>query len=105
LGEFQKVQRKFVKKNPVLSIMPDSVLKVINTVFKTNTPFHIAYETYEEKKTDVNMSVSIVGDAFTDSYDKAILITGDNDIAPAVVRVKKTFPNKEFLVVFPFGGK
>jgi uncharacterized LabA/DUF88 family protein len=48
------------------------------------------------------MSINIVGDAFSDLYDKAILITGDNDIAPAVVRVKKTFPKKEFLVVFPF---
>ena len=88
-----------------MSIVPNSVLKIINSVFKTNSPFHIEYETYEEKKTDVNIAVNIVGDAFTDSYDKAILITGDNDIAPAVLRVKKTFPDKEFLVVFPFGGK
>jgi uncharacterized LabA/DUF88 family protein len=72
-----------------LSIIPNAVLKVINTVFATNSPFHITYETYEEKKTDVNMAINIVGDAFTESYDKAILITGDNDIAPAVVRVKK----------------
>lgn len=49
--------------------------------------------------------MAIYRDAAKGLYDKAILITGDNDIAPAVKLVRVDYPSKEFIVLFPPGGK
>lgn len=51
------------------------------------------------------MALAIYRDAAKGKYEKAVLITGDNDIAPAVKLVRGDFPEKEFMVLFPPGGK
>jgi uncharacterized LabA/DUF88 family protein len=66
-------------------------------------PDRMKFKKYEEKRTDVNMASYIIADGFNDKYDKAIIITGDSDIAPAIEMVKKFFPEKEFLAVIPIG--
>jgi hypothetical protein len=58
-----------------LNIIPTSLLNAINSLLKTHSPFTIEYETYEEKKTDVNMAINIQKDAYEDKYDKAIIIS------------------------------
>lgn len=54
-----------------------------------------------EKKTDVNIAVEIMTDAFSDSFDTALLITADSDLIPAVQAVKRLFPDKRIVVAFP----
>ena len=66
-------------------------------------PLELRYESYEEKRTDVNIAVAIVSDAYNNKYDKAILLTADSDISPSIKEVKKHFPDKEFLLVLPMG--
>ena len=63
------------------------------------------YSTYEEKRTDVNIAIHLLTNAYKDNYDKAVLISGDSDIIPAVEAVKKAFPKKEISLVIPVGGK
>ena len=41
----------------------------------------------EEKKTDVAIASHLVGDAYQDVYDVALLISGDSDMAPPVEMV------------------
>jgi uncharacterized LabA/DUF88 family protein len=41
--------------------------------------------------------------AIQERYDKAILISGDTDLIPAVKAVQKTFPAKKIGVVIPIG--
>lgn len=55
----------------------------------------------EEKKTDVNIAVRLLDDAFDDRYDAAILISGDSDLAPPITSVHTRFPNKRVIVAFP----
>lgn len=55
----------------------------------------------KEKMTDVNIATHLLRDAFTDSYDIALLVSGDSDLVPPVETVLKTFPNKRIVVVFP----
>lgn len=55
----------------------------------------------QEKKTDVNIAVSLIRDALNDLYDTAILITADSDLVPAVEAVKKLKPEKRLVVAFP----
>lgn len=61
------------------------------------------YKTYEEKRTDVNISVKLFQCAYKDKFDTGILITGDSDIIPAIVAVKESFPKKQIGVVTPIG--
>lgn len=54
-----------------------------------------------EKMTDVNISVQLLIDAFTDRFDTAILISGDSDLVPPLKAVHKSFPKKSVSVLFP----
>lgn len=66
---------------------------------------HREYQTFEEKMTDVNIAVYLLKLAFQDQYDKAILISGDTDLVPAIETVQQIFPAKEIGVVIPIGRR
>jgi uncharacterized LabA/DUF88 family protein len=59
--------------------------------------------TFEEKQTDVNIALRLFELGVQDKYDKAILVSGDTDMIPAVKAVQKTFPAKKVGVVIPIG--
>ena len=44
------------------------------------------YQTYEEKRTDVNIAVHLFADAQKNNYDKAVIVSGDSDLIPAMTR-------------------
>jgi uncharacterized LabA/DUF88 family protein len=51
------------------------------------------YKPREEKQTDVNIAVEMLMDAFLhDDFDKAILLSGDLDLAPAALAVAEKLP-------------
>ena len=54
-----------------------------------------------EKMTDVNIATHLIIDAFQDSYDTAILISGDSDLVPPIRAVHENFPKKAVSVFFP----
>ncbi|HKF51504.1 MAG TPA: NYN domain-containing protein [Candidatus Acidoferrales bacterium] len=58
---------------------------------------------FEEKQTDVNIALSLFQLAVADRYDKAVIISGDTDLLPAVKAVRSTFPSKHLGVVIPIG--
>ncbi len=55
----------------------------------------------EEKKTDVNIAVRMLEDAFEDRFDVAMLISGDSDLVPPVEYIKHRFKNKRVIVAEP----
>ena len=57
--------------------------------------------TFEEKQTDVNIALRLFQLAVLDQYDKAIIVSGDTDLLPAVRVVQSTFPSKQIGVVIP----
>lgn len=59
------------------------------------------YTGWEEKETDVHIAVKIVEDAFTDQFDKAIIISADTDLLPPINSVKSFFQEKDIVVVAP----
>jgi uncharacterized LabA/DUF88 family protein len=63
---------------------------------------HLVWK-FEEKQTDVNIAIRLFELAIQDRYDKAILVSGDTDLIPAVKAVQKTFPAKKIGVVIPIG--
>jgi uncharacterized LabA/DUF88 family protein len=63
------------------------------------------YSTFEEKQTDVNIAIKLFQHAIDDDFDRAIIMSGDGDLIPAIKEVKKTFPAKEIGLVIPIGRR
>ena len=59
------------------------------------------FATQEEKRTDVNIAVHMLDDAYSDLCDRFVLVSGDSDLVPAVDLLKARFPGKEVIVYVP----
>jgi uncharacterized LabA/DUF88 family protein len=57
---------------------------------------------YEEKETDVAISMKLVEVFHRDEADTAVLVTGDTDLAPAVRTASRLFPVKQICFAFPY---
>jgi len=58
---------------------------------------------HEEKETDVHIAITLVSDALTNKFDRAIVISADSDLAPAVRLAGLSSPPKEIFVAAPPG--
>jgi uncharacterized LabA/DUF88 family protein len=58
------------------------------------------FPTVEETRTDVNIAVSMLDDAYQDLADRFILISGDSDLVPAVARIKQRFQSTKQVIVY-----
>ena len=61
------------------------------------------WQHHEEKETDVNIALYVLRGAFKDDFDRALVISGDSDFAPAVKMVASQFPNKQVKIITPIG--
>ena len=60
-----------------------------------------SWQQNEEKKTDVNIAVRMLDDAYDDRFDVAIVMSGDSDLVPPVQSIKNRFPEKRIIAAFP----
>lgn len=60
---------------------------------------------YEEKETDVALSLKIMELFHLDACDTVVLMTGDTDLAPAVRMAADVFPAKTICFGFPYKRK
>jgi hypothetical protein len=63
------------------------------------------FQSAEEKRTDVNIAVYMLDDAYQDVCDQFVLITGDSDLVPVIKTIKLRFPAKKVLVYIPARGR
>lgn len=63
------------------------------------------FETYEEKMTDVNIAVELILSCVQNHHDVAFLISGDNDMMPALEAAQKLCPQKELRIILPVSAK
>lgn len=54
-----------------------------------------------EKRTDVQIALQMLEDAYEDRCDLFVLVSGDSDLVPAVRRVLDRFPQKQVVVYVP----
>lgn len=59
------------------------------------------FEVREEKRTDVNIAVYMLDDAYQDRCDIFVLVSGDSDLVPAVRMIRHRFPQKKVIVYVP----
>ena len=62
-----------------------------------------SWQTYEEKMTDVNIAVELLGDAQDDAFDTAIIVSRDGDLTGPVREVLRRYAGKRIVVAFPPG--
>ncbi len=60
-----------------------------------------AWTAFEEKETDVNIAVALLADAVRNTFDTALVVSGDSDLCPAVRETKSLFPEKRVVAVVP----
>ena len=60
---------------------------------------------HEEKMTDVNIAISILKACVLGICDAIYLISGDNDLVPALETVKELFPKVRIRVILPINAK
>jgi uncharacterized LabA/DUF88 family protein len=58
---------------------------------------------HEEKKTDINIAITLLGDAVADKFDTALILSGDSDLAPVTTKLKQLCPNKKIGIIVPKG--
>ncbi len=56
---------------------------------------------HEEKETDVNIALFLLDLAYQDAFDRALVISNDSDLAPAIRMVRKRFPEKRITTIAP----
>ena len=59
------------------------------------------WQTYEEKMTDVNIAVELLGDAQDNAFDTAIIVSGDSDLIGPVEAIRRRYPKKRVVIAFP----
>ncbi|MBS3966597.1 MAG: NYN domain-containing protein [Truepera sp.] len=55
----------------------------------------------EEKGTDVKIALQMLDDAYQGSCDRMVLVSGDEDLLPAVELIKQRFPHLSMTVYVP----
>jgi uncharacterized LabA/DUF88 family protein len=82
-----------------------SFMEILECIPPEKSPNSLRYSTKEEKKTDVNIALSIFEKALEGAYDHAFIVSVDSDLVPAVELTKKHFPNIKFTCIRPPFGK
>jgi uncharacterized LabA/DUF88 family protein len=55
----------------------------------------------EEKRTDVNIALRLLDDAYRNRADRFVLVSGDSDLVPVLDLVKERFPKKRLILYVP----
>ena len=67
----------------------------------TTTPGDRRFSMPEEKRTDVNIAIYMIDDAYQDECDNLVLVTGDSDLVPAVKLIRSRFQSKRVTLYVP----
>ena len=82
-NRFEVVKGQFYEKNLICPICNSSYTKP------------------EEKRTDVNISVRMMGDCSLNIVDTLVLVCADSDLVPPLQFIKQYYPDKKIRVYFP----
>ena len=82
-NKFELVRGKYLKK----------IIECPNCKYAISRP--------EEKKTDVNIAIRMIGDCVDDKTDVIVLVSGDSDLLPPLEFIRQKYPQKKIRVYFP----
>lgn len=61
------------------------------------------WQTYQEKRTDVNIALEILTDAYESRFDTLLLVSRDGDLVGPLKMVRGRFPEKRLVLASPPG--
>jgi len=82
-NKFEIVRGKYLKK----------IVECPNCKYAISRP--------EEKKTDVNVAIRMIGDCVDNTTDVIVLVSGDSDMLPPLEFIQRKYPSKKIKVYFP----
>lgn len=88
LPKISIIEGKFKNKNVVCRVSACALKRQI-------------FQQPEEKRTDVNIALQMLDDAYQGTADRMLLVSGDSDLVPAVNFVRHRAPNCEIVVYIP----
>lgn len=59
------------------------------------------WASHEEKETDVNIASHLIDFAYQNAFDRALVISNDSDLSPAIRLIRKRFPEKRITTIAP----
>lgn len=59
------------------------------------------WASHEEKETDVNIASQLIDLAYQNAFDRALVISNDSDLSPAIRLIRKRFPEKRITTIAP----
>jgi len=59
------------------------------------------FQSHEEKKTDINIAITLLADAVLDKFDTALILSGDSDLAPVAAKLHQLCPGKKLGIIVP----
>ena len=72
------------------------------TIRERKCPFcKKCYLSHEEKKTDINIAITLLADGIADKFDTALILSGDSDLAPVITKLKELCPTKKIGIIVP----
>jgi uncharacterized LabA/DUF88 family protein len=95
----QKRHRTYVKALELQNVQP--VLGSFKEKDRKCTACHYRWKGHEEKQTDVNIALFLLDLAYRDAFDRALVISNDSDLVPAIRMVKERFSKKRITTVAP----
>ncbi|MBP5233435.1 MAG: NYN domain-containing protein [Planctomycetes bacterium] len=101
--EKEEKHRRYVRALRNEGVVP--VLGKFKKVTRYCSQCHRQYPAHEEKQTDVNVAMYLFECAFKNAFDRAIVISGDSDLIPPILKVQENFAPKKVGVVAPVGRK
>jgi len=82
-SKFEVIRGKYLKK----------IIECPNCKYAISKP--------EEKKTDVNVAIRMIGDCVDNKTDIIVLVSGDSDLLPPIEFIQHKYPSKKIRVYFP----
>lgn len=95
----QKCQKAYVRALELTAVQP--ILGHFKEKDRKCPDCKYKWTGYEEKETDVNIALFLLDSAYQDLFDRALIITNDSDLAPAIQLTRERFPKKRITTVAP----
>lgn len=95
----QKRQKAYIKALELSGVKP--ILGHFKKKDRRCPDCYKKWTSHEEKETDVNIALFLLKLAYQDDFDRALVISNDSDLAPAIKMVREAFPEKQITTVAP----
>lgn len=94
-----QAQKKYIKALKIADVQP--ILGFFKKKDRRCPKCNHNWNSHEEKETDVNIASYLIDLAYQNAFDRALIISNDSDLGPAIRLIRKRFPNKRITTIAP----